>query len=144
MVWTLIEPGIAIVAASMATIRPLLRRMRIRGFESTDNPSTYGHNSAWSSSRKAKPKPGFMLQDDVDLEDLDTKPMNRTEVTLLSHGEINKSLPNIPRLDVRPGAVPDNSEGAKRSPAANSFEQIHELEEQRQDDALGLSKRAQR
>ncbi|SPN98900.1 related to integral membrane protein pth11 [Cephalotrichum gorgonifer] len=35
MVWTLVEPGVAIVAASLATIRPLLRAMRIRGFDST-------------------------------------------------------------------------------------------------------------
>ncbi|PKS05246.1 hypothetical protein jhhlp_008617 [Lomentospora prolificans] len=35
MVWTLIEPGVAIVAASLATIRPLLRAMRFKGFETT-------------------------------------------------------------------------------------------------------------
>ena len=37
MVWTIIEPGLAIVASSLATIRPLLRAWRIRGFESTDD-----------------------------------------------------------------------------------------------------------
>lgn len=36
MVWTLVEPGVAIVASSLVTIRPLLRRMRLRGFESTE------------------------------------------------------------------------------------------------------------
>lgn len=35
MVWTLVEPGVAIVAASLATIRPLLRAMRVCGFDST-------------------------------------------------------------------------------------------------------------
>ena len=35
MVWTLVEPGVAIVAASLATIRPLLRAWHIRGFNST-------------------------------------------------------------------------------------------------------------
>lgn len=35
MVWTLVEPGVAIVAASLATIRPLLRAWRVRGFDST-------------------------------------------------------------------------------------------------------------
>lgn len=35
MMWTLIEPGVAIVAASLATTRPLLRAMRLKGFEST-------------------------------------------------------------------------------------------------------------
>lgn len=35
MVWTLVEPGVAIVASSLVTIRPLLRQMRLKGFEST-------------------------------------------------------------------------------------------------------------
>ena len=36
MVWTLIEPGVAIVATSLATIRPLLRAMGIKGFQVTE------------------------------------------------------------------------------------------------------------
>ncbi|KAF3770744.1 hypothetical protein M406DRAFT_239910, partial [Cryphonectria parasitica EP155] len=36
MVWTLVEPGVAIVASSLVTIRPLLRQMRLRGFESSE------------------------------------------------------------------------------------------------------------
>ncbi|KOS19290.1 hypothetical protein ESCO_000445 [Escovopsis weberi] len=32
MTWTIIEPGVAIVASSLATIRPLLRALRVRGF----------------------------------------------------------------------------------------------------------------
>lgn len=36
MVWTLVEPGVAITAASLVTIRPLLRQIRLRGFESTE------------------------------------------------------------------------------------------------------------
>jgi len=40
MVWTLIEPGIAITAASLITIRPLLRALNFTGFNST------GHNSS--------------------------------------------------------------------------------------------------
>jgi hypothetical protein len=37
MVWTLIEPGLAITAASLITIRPLLRALNFKGFGSTDN-----------------------------------------------------------------------------------------------------------
>lgn len=37
MVWTLIEPGVAIIASSLATIRPLLRAMGIRGFQFTEH-----------------------------------------------------------------------------------------------------------
>lgn len=34
MIWTLIEPGIAIIAASLVTLRPLLRVIKLKGFES--------------------------------------------------------------------------------------------------------------
>lgn len=37
MVWTLIEPGVAIIASSLATIRPLLRAMGIRGFQFSEH-----------------------------------------------------------------------------------------------------------
>lgn len=37
MIWTIIEAGLAIIAASLATIRPLLRVLRVRGFESSDS-----------------------------------------------------------------------------------------------------------
>ncbi|OIW29715.1 hypothetical protein CONLIGDRAFT_341213 [Coniochaeta ligniaria NRRL 30616] len=37
MVWTLIEPGVAIIASSLVTIRPLLHAMRVKGFLSPDN-----------------------------------------------------------------------------------------------------------
>ncbi|KAI1814690.1 hypothetical protein GGS20DRAFT_398939 [Poronia punctata] len=40
MIWTLIEPGVAISAASLATIRPLLRSWRIGGF--TDSERSHG------------------------------------------------------------------------------------------------------
>lgn len=39
MVWTLVEPGVAIVASSLVTIRPLLRQLRLKGFESTEHSS---------------------------------------------------------------------------------------------------------
>ncbi|KAF8860571.1 hypothetical protein BDZ45DRAFT_724503 [Acephala macrosclerotiorum] len=37
MVWTLVEPGVAITAASLVTIRPLLRSLNFTGFESDDS-----------------------------------------------------------------------------------------------------------
>src|SRR5687768_6561973 len=113
MVWTLIEPGIAIVAASMATIRPLLRRMRIRGFESTDNPSSYGHHSGWSSRRR-KSRAGSVPLEDVTLQDLDTKEPTTTisskgktavSVQNLTFDELNKSLPTLPEYNERLGKV---------------------------------------
>ncbi|KAJ4856261.1 hypothetical protein T069G_09629 [Trichoderma breve] len=51
MIWTIIEPGVAIVASSLATIRPLLRAWKIHGFESTGRrtrsaPSGYARHTA--------------------------------------------------------------------------------------------------
>ncbi|KAF5657608.1 integral membrane protein pth11 [Fusarium heterosporum] len=71
MVWTLIEPGVAIVASSLATIRPLLRAMKIRGFESTDSAYSTGHSAGLpSNANRAKSglsvMPGFG-PDDVTL-----------------------------------------------------------------------------
>jgi hypothetical protein len=40
MVWTLVEPGVAITAASLITIRPLLRALNLTGFGSTGNSSS--------------------------------------------------------------------------------------------------------
>lgn len=54
MKWTLIEPGIAIMAASFISIRPLLRALKLRGFEST-NPS----------HRNRSDHPHVSLRDDI-------------------------------------------------------------------------------
>ncbi|KAI1847206.1 hypothetical protein JX265_011882 [Neoarthrinium moseri] len=66
MVWTLIEPGVAIIASSLVTIRPLLRAWRIRGFQSTENskrtgPSSYGHHG--TNPSRARGMPGFGSKD---------------------------------------------------------------------------------
>ncbi|KAG6002066.1 hypothetical protein E4U21_003468 [Claviceps maximensis] len=37
-IWSLVEVGVAITASSLATIRPLLRTLKIRGFISMDKP----------------------------------------------------------------------------------------------------------
>lgn len=63
MVWTLIEPGVAIVASSLVTIRPLLRAWKIRGFQSTENskrtnPLSYGAHASRSTGM-----PGFRSKD---------------------------------------------------------------------------------
>ena len=49
MVWTLIEPGVAIVATSLATIRPLLRAMGIKGFQVTER-STRAHGTSGNTN----------------------------------------------------------------------------------------------
>lgn len=35
--WSIVEPGVSITAASLATLRPLLRKLRVIGFGSSGN-----------------------------------------------------------------------------------------------------------
>lgn len=47
MIWTIIEPGLGITAASIVTLRPLLRALKIWGFASdSGGPYARGHDSA--------------------------------------------------------------------------------------------------
>ncbi|KAK7745157.1 hypothetical protein SLS62_009870 [Diatrype stigma] len=50
MVWTLIEPGVAIIASSLATIRPLLRAMGIRGFQFSEHSTRPRKSNATHSN----------------------------------------------------------------------------------------------
>jgi hypothetical protein len=49
MIWTIIEPGLGIIAASIVTLRPLLRTLRIFGFN--DNTYTLSGNTLSIGSR---------------------------------------------------------------------------------------------
>ncbi|KAF2969383.1 hypothetical protein GQX73_g4190 [Xylaria multiplex] len=75
MIWTIVEPGIAISAASLATIRPLLRRWRIRGFTHSERSRGTGAPSQDQGSRikKANKMPGFG-PNDVTLVDMEAGP----------------------------------------------------------------------
>lgn len=46
MVWTLVEPGVAIIAASLVTIRPLLRTLKLHGFSSDPSSRAYHFSSS--------------------------------------------------------------------------------------------------
>ena len=76
MVWTLIEPGVAIIASSLVTIRPLLRAMRVKGFNSTDPSRSYGPSGTASRSNTMRSganrgaMPGFG-PDDVTMVDME-------------------------------------------------------------------------
>ncbi|KAI0119891.1 hypothetical protein GGR51DRAFT_780 [Nemania sp. FL0031] len=65
MIWTLIEPGLAISAASLATIRPLLRQWRIGGFTHSSRSAGTGAQSQGQGSRikRGSKMPGFGHQD---------------------------------------------------------------------------------
>jgi hypothetical protein len=51
MVWTLVEPGVAITAASLITIRPLLRALNISGFSSGSTRNTSHHMGSTALSQ---------------------------------------------------------------------------------------------
>ncbi|KAJ3486784.1 hypothetical protein NLG97_g6544 [Lecanicillium saksenae] len=55
LLWTMVEPGVAIIASSLATIRPLLRALKIRGFESTHRTPSTG----MSSKKHGGSMPGY-------------------------------------------------------------------------------------
>ncbi|KAI0525674.1 hypothetical protein F5B22DRAFT_658467 [Xylaria bambusicola] len=71
MIWTLVEPGIAISAASLVTIRPLLRRWKIRGF--THSERSRGTGAPSQDQKRVSKMPGFGPQD-VTLVDIELAP----------------------------------------------------------------------
>lgn len=169
MVWTLIEPGVAIIASSLATIRPLLRRMRVRGFESTDRTPS---NGAASSHTHTKRTVSFMPghgPNDVSLDDVanDTSdlPKKTTAISTRQVGfdayhqarqiprkEATKTWINAPEANQvrRPSDAPSEIyviEGVKHSPnwseqdGDRSVDEMHDLEEQSQEYRHGISSR---
>lgn len=87
MVWTLVEPGVAIVASSLVTIRPLLRKMRLKGFESTERSrglqytgqsgslgapgGSRGGATTRSGQRRASGMPGYGRGSSIKLADME-------------------------------------------------------------------------
>ncbi|KAI8952467.1 hypothetical protein F4801DRAFT_588939 [Xylaria longipes] len=71
MIWTLIEPGIAISAASLATIRPLLRRWKISGFTHSERSRFTGRSQEQSSRFKRASKMLSFRPQAVKLTDLE-------------------------------------------------------------------------
>ncbi|EKJ75718.1 hypothetical protein NXS19_012218 [Fusarium pseudograminearum] len=150
MVWTLIEPGVAIIASSLATIRPLLRTMKIRGFESTDHTYGTGHSGVVKTNPNrhnagVTVMPGFG-PDDVSLNSVsphshgrpypdDTRilPPRRLTNIPLSPGQVSlaKSEILVLQSNTSPPQTPPETQ-MYRSPSG-SFDQIHDLEAQSQD-----------
>lgn len=164
MVWTLIEPGVAIIASSLATIRPLLRRMRVRGFESTDRtPSNTGAAST-HTKRTASSMPGYG-PNDVSLNEVanDSTALPKKTTTMSSRNvgfdayhqqalEMTKKDGTVPRTNPerRPSEAPSEVyviEGVKHSPrwseqdGDRSVDEMHDLEEQSQEYRHGIASR---
>lgn len=84
MVWTLVEPGVAIVASSLVTIRPLLRQMRLKGFADTTKRRP-------SLGRRRGRGRGTLLRDGQGNERLSTSHVHARGAAHLSPGSHSKS-----------------------------------------------------
>lgn len=113
MVWTLVEPGVAIVASSLVTIRPLLRAWRLNGFTSTDRtPGMSGHISGHISggmrSGTARSAPRSAPRDPYGTDSIDGID------TDLELGGIGKHEP-MPRPNSRLGYPGPFSQGGSKT-----------------------------
>lgn len=155
MIWTIIEPGVAIVASSLATIRPLLRAMKIHGFESTRRtlsaPSAHARYTA--EDRGAPIASRVFGPDDVSLKHVEPsydaaaaapKSLTKTTTIGLTIEPSHAGRATGPRLDTQQAGIGRGSEGKEYSPARSvnteashtthsSFDNIHSLEAQSQD-----------
>ncbi|KAG6264519.1 hypothetical protein E4U48_006236 [Claviceps purpurea] len=76
--WSLVEVGVAIIASSLATVRPLLRSLKIRGFVSVDKFPLVETSSPGRGSRKV---PESMIPD------IDTYDFRLRGVGVPAHGD---------------------------------------------------------
>ncbi|KAJ6438087.1 integral membrane family protein [Purpureocillium lavendulum] len=54
MIWTLVEPGVAIIASGLATIRPLLRAIKVSGFTSPDKVPITGISGSFQYEQNSR------------------------------------------------------------------------------------------
>ncbi|KAL7797535.1 hypothetical protein V8C37DRAFT_279492 [Trichoderma ceciliae] len=152
MIWTIIEPGMAIVASSLATIRPLLRAMRIHGFESTGRThSAPSAHARYTTEDRNMPIIGRVFgPNDVSLKNVEpgydaTAPDSATRTTIgLTFDQSRAGRATSPRLDTQQERKrviegedysPSRSINTETSHATNSssFDDIHNLEAQSQE-----------
>lgn len=149
MVWTIIEPGLAIVASSLATIRPLLRAMRVRGFESTEDSNKHSRDQALQqipqSPRRLLPRSPYGL-DDITLTTNATTTMEPavggvTATTRLGEGAGKSEVYVIQgQIATTTASATGDDDGERRSTWSEerseddrSLVQIHDLEAQNQE-----------
>ncbi|KAI0139438.1 hypothetical protein F4776DRAFT_588483 [Hypoxylon sp. NC0597] len=97
MVWTLVEPGVAIVASSLVTIRPLLRLWKIKGFGTTGQSRPTGpfNSHRMSRTNRSNKMPAFGSADvtlvDIESQMKDTKSRSSVAGSFVG-GKIQRSL----------------------------------------------------
>jgi hypothetical protein len=120
MVWTIVEPGLAIVASSLATIRPLLRAMRVRGFDYSTNTTGISKSSHHAPrSQNSRPPPTSYGMDELALTS--TAPVSQSEIDVAKTCGIQG--PAVQVTWIRGGSSED---GSVRT-------QVHDLEPQDQE-----------
>ncbi|KAG5917820.1 hypothetical protein E4U61_002399 [Claviceps capensis] len=148
-IWSLVEVGVAIIASSLATVRPLLRSLKIRGFVSVDKFPLVENSSPRRGSRKV-PEPmmpdidtydfrlrdvGVPAQEDDELDDDGT----RYQYDTSSIDDYHSTIKDIGRGSAR-GSV--GVAGRKESltsstwstqPTGRSLDRLPDLEFQRQE-----------
>jgi hypothetical protein len=149
MTWTVIEPGVAIIAASLATIRPLLRAMRVHGFGSTgrsrtahSSPSAYARQT--TEDRSTPVVDQIFGPDDVSLSYEILPPESLMSPIGLTIEQAQADTATVSRLDVeQQGSYADQGKG--RSPSrsviteashktnSSLFDDINDLEAQSQE-----------
>lgn len=143
MVWTLVEPGVAIAAASLATIRPFLRKLRIKGFESSGRCSS-GRSESKGGCRPKLTGNTTFCNEDLQLgavePDYNKKPRLNLTVLSITLCDQNNSQQDIRNhIQDEPLAVETPTDPISpwqariSSSSSRSLEQIHDLEAQNQE-----------
>ncbi|KAL7931134.1 hypothetical protein V8C35DRAFT_117024 [Trichoderma chlorosporum] len=153
MIWTLIEPGVAIIASSLATIRPLLRAMKIHGFESTGRtrsaPSGYARHTAEDGNMATigqvfGPNDVSLTHVEPTYDTAAKDPFSRTTVGLTFDQSHTRRVTS-PRLDTQQqeSRAPEgkeyspsrsvNTEASRATTNSSLFDDIHNLEAQSQE-----------
>ncbi|KAK7966697.1 integral membrane family protein [Apiospora aurea] len=111
MVWTLVEPGVAIVASSLVTIRPLLRAWKIKGFTSNGTSKQTGplsNGQAKSRTNRSNgAMPGFGSRDVtlVDIELGHSKQAGSGDFGNTTHITSRSRMSYMSRISERPDQV---------------------------------------
>lgn len=129
MIWSLVEPGVAIIASSLATIRPLLRALKIRGFLSTDKYPSSGISGAARYGRGSRNTRGSMPGQgptDVSLHSVTKKSEIRPKYVGFT---IDESHEEIPTTSQNSGDAPSDArsetfviEGTENSPTLSTHD----------------------
>lgn len=94
MIWTIVEPGVAIVASSLITIRPLLRAWRVRGFQSTEHSKRTGGAISNGHANRSGVMPGFGSKNGTTI-DVEAAQGSRDELSSGTKAEDHRPIPRF-------------------------------------------------